>query len=69
MTADEAASESMCKPLGLTGMVSGIEYVMYWAVSVQAEETAKPAPVIKPLPLEEIRVFTEVFDRIRQDVC
>lgn len=31
----------------------------------QAEET--PAPVIKPLPLEEIRVFTEVFDRIRQD--
>ncbi|WP_261842103.1 S41 family peptidase [Aliamphritea ceti] len=52
---------SLCKPFGLPCLLS----VSLLAGSAQAEDT--PAPVIKPLPLEEIRVFTEVFDRIRQD--
>ncbi len=51
----------LCKPLGLQCLLS----MSLLAGAVQAEEIATPA--IKPLPLEEIRVFTEVFDRIRQD--
>ncbi|WP_315980840.1 PDZ domain-containing protein [Aliamphritea spongicola] len=52
---------SLCKPLGLPCLLS----MSLLGGVVQAEDA--PAPVIKPLPLEEIRVFTEVFDRIRQD--
>ncbi|WP_271271419.1 S41 family peptidase [Aliamphritea hakodatensis] len=52
---------SLCKPLGLPCLLS----MSLLGGVVQAEDA--PAPVVKPLPLEEIRVFTEVFDRIRQD--